>query len=423
VAPARHLAAALAAAIAGAPPRGLDKAFLDAAVSDAREALSAVYSAIASDMLGEGVRVRSYSLCTRLGAVTASYPYAPGRGGFRDVRALLGGGRAGEAKATASARELLAGACARLGSFGEAAAYAALASGVSVSAGTARKICLAEAAKVERALDAGTAAREPQPRRPLPKGARAVPPTVAVFADGTCAPCVARDTRGVAGRNGGEAGSRELKVLAAVLYDHVDGAGRPIVRRGDAIYRATWRSAAEAGPMLRQMADELAGGAGVRLQFMTDGAAWAENMHGAEFCDAVRSVDFYHGCQYLHEVVAAAVPAARVRQVYGIYRATMMRRGAAAMCGSLLKNHGKKLTAPDFPAANAFRYLTERQDAMDYGNLRRQGLFIGSGLIESACKFIVGARCKQAGMHWRHRNAAAVANLRAALRSFRKLPA
>lgn len=417
------MAAALAAAIAGAPPRGLDKAFLDAAVEDAREALAKVYSAIARDELGPGVRTRTYALATRVGPVDVEYPYAPGRRGFSKVRGLLGAGGAGEAKATASARDVVSRSCALLGSFAEAAAYAASIGGVAVSTGTARKICLAEAAKAERALDAGTAAREPQPRRPLPKGARAVPPTVAVFADGTGAPCVARDTRGVAGRNGGEAGTRELKVLAAALYDHVDEKGRPLVRRGDAIYRATWRSAAEAGPMLRRMAGELAGGAEVRLQFMTDGAAWGESMHGMEFCDAVRTVDFYHGCQYLHEVVAAAVQAEKVRQVYGIYRAMMMRKGGAATCESLLRNHGGKINAADFPAAKAFAYLMARRDAMDYGRLRTQGFFIGSGMIESACKFTVGARCKQAGMHWRHRNAAAVANLRAFLRSFRKIPA
>ena len=54
---------------------------------------------------------------------------------------------------------------------------------------------------------------------------------------------------------------------------------------------------------------------------------------------------------------------------------------------------------------------------MDYRQLRREGYFIGSGLIESACKMLVAARCKLAGMHWRHRNAAALALLRGTLRS------
>jgi hypothetical protein len=101
----------------------------------------------------------------------------------------------------------------------------------------------------------------------------------------------------------------------------------------------------------------------------------------------------------------------------------MRRKGSAALCESLLRNHGDKINALDFPAAKAFKYILERRAAMEFGKLHRQGFYIASGVIESACKFIVGAMCKQAGMHWRHGNAAAVANLRAALRSFRKLPA
>ena len=54
---------------------------------------------------------------------------------------------------------------------------------------------------------------------------------------------------------------------------------------------------------------------------------------------------------------------------------------------------------------------------MDYRQLRRDGYFIGSGVVESACKMLVAARCKLAGMHWRLANAAAVALLRGTIRS------
>ncbi len=68
-------------------------------------------------------------------------------------------------------------------------------------------------------------------------------------------------------------------------------------------------------------------------------------------------------------------------------------------------------------ASQACSYLEERRKNMEYGRLRKLGYLIGSGHIESGCKSIVGARCKQAGMHWRHRNAAYVSAIRAAIRS------
>ena len=37
---------------------------------------------------------------------------------------------------------------------------------------------------------------------------------------------------------------------------------------------------------------------------------------------------------------------------------------------------------------------------MQYGTFRRQGFFIGSGVIEAGCKTVIGARCKQSGMFW-----------------------
>ena len=45
-------------------------------------------------------------------------------------------------------------------------------------------------------------------------------------------------------------------------------------------------------------------------------------------------------------------------------------------------------------------YFRTHEHRMNYGELRAQGYFIGSGVIESSCKHIVAARLKQAGMKW-----------------------
>jgi hypothetical protein len=56
---------------------------------------------------------------------------------------------------------------------------------------------------------------------------------------------------------------------------------------------------------------------------------------------------------------------------------------------------------------------------MDYPTYRARGLQIGSGTIESACKQLVSARLKLAGMIWNTAGAEAVAVVRAWLRSER----
>ncbi len=45
-------------------------------------------------------------------------------------------------------------------------------------------------------------------------------------------------------------------------------------------------------------------------------------------------------------------------------------------------------------------YFVHNVQRMQYRTFRRQGLFIGSGVIEAGCKSVIGARCKQSGMFW-----------------------
>ena len=49
---------------------------------------------------------------------------------------------------------------------------------------------------------------------------------------------------------------------------------------------------------------------------------------------------------------------------------------------------------------------------MNYRQFRRKGYFIGSGAVESANKYVMQQRLKQAGMKWNMEGAAAVIHLR-----------
>ncbi len=48
----------------------------------------------------------------------------------------------------------------------------------------------------------------------------------------------------------------------------------------------------------------------------------------------------------------------------------------------------------------ALGYFERNIQRMQYGTFRKQGFFIGSGVIEAGCKTVVGAHCKQSGMFW-----------------------
>lgn len=96
-------------------------------------------------------------------------------------------------------------------------------------------------------------------------------------------------------------------------------------------------------------------------------------------------------------------------------RAVLRRHGGA----SLLKHLRKRFESlpADHPAWDELGYFEKRKDNMRYGEYRKQGLFIGSGVVEAACRTDVARRCKQSGMHWRFHNAAAICALTARFRS------
>jgi len=57
-------------------------------------------------------------------------------------------------------------------------------------------------------------------------------------------------------------------------------------------------------------------------------------------------------------------------------------------------------------------YFQTNAERMRYAEFRRQGLFVGSGVIEAGCQTIVGLRLKQSGMKWTVRGANAIIALR-----------
>jgi len=57
-------------------------------------------------------------------------------------------------------------------------------------------------------------------------------------------------------------------------------------------------------------------------------------------------------------------------------------------------------------------YFEKNKDRMRYNEFRRQGLFVGSGVVEAGCRTVIGQRLKQSGMHWTVKGANSIIALR-----------
>ncbi len=49
---------------------------------------------------------------------------------------------------------------------------------------------------------------------------------------------------------------------------------------------------------------------------------------------------------------------------------------------------------------NLYTYLSTHSDHIDYARFRELGLPIGSGMVESTCKWLIQQRFKSVGMRW-----------------------
>lgn len=147
-----------------------------------------------------------------------------------------------------------------------------------------------------------------------------------------------------------------------------------------------------------------------------DGAHWIWRIADDLFPQATQILDWYHASQYLWAAGTAIWGLEHPERgpwVHGQLEA-LWNGEVAAVLTTLAgyQTAGEAVTA-------ALSYYTTHQGRMDYPAYRARGLQVGSGSVESACKQVVSARLKGAGMIWDAPGAEAVAVVRAWLKSGR----
>ena len=308
------------------------------------------------------------------------------------------------------------------GSFAEGAGLLSLLANVRFSESTFRRKALFAGARALEAQES-PAAWIPEPLLPhwLLAATSPAVPTLYITLDGTGVPCVKKDMRGVKGKDG-KAKTREVKVGVVGTYRRLDRKGRPVRDPGCESHIVSPKTASGFGTLIRRLALARGLGSGrFRIQVIGDGADWVANIVAKAFpgADVTFTCDFYHACEHLRAFLDLALPKTKAKKAFGTARAVLRRHGGASLLKHLRKSNAA--LTPDHPAWDELNYFEKRKDNMRYGEYRKQGLFIGSGVVEAACRTDVARRCKQSGMHWRFLNAAALCALAARFRS--QLPA
>ena len=357
--------------------------------------------------------VRTKQVFTRFGWCEARHPYRVGSPEGSDVFKAFGV----ERKMTPSASKAATRLAVTQGSFREAKDTLALLGCGNISVSKLRKETLlaGEAALAELRKPGKDVRKYPAAKLRTPDGARRVPRTLVVMADGTNPPCTKADTAGVRGKNSAQAKSRQLRVTSACEYVNVTDKGVPIPIAGSFSYSVTDLGIGELTSLIHEQAVSRGSGTVPRVQCVADGEEALEKAMRDALPFAEFTNDFMHAAGYLN-TCCEKLGIADAAKEFRTCRAIMLRHGAGSAVDRIRRLYSRELEAST-EAKDALNYLDKRRDNMRYGWLRKNGYYISSCHIEAAARILVARRCKQAGMHWRHHNAACVCAIIAQLRS------
>jgi hypothetical protein len=269
----------------------------------------------------------------------------------------------------------------------------------------------------------GAAAQTWQERealRPLPDTKPA--PILYASGDATGVPMRQEELKGRAGKQPDGSAKTRSAYLGCVFTQHkTDEKGHPVRDYESTTYVSSMGPLEDFGPLLRQEAIRRGLGQAQQVVFLIDGAEGLENMGHLNFKDAIQIVDFYHGADHAGEVVEALL-GSKEHPEYKARRSRWVRRLLGNGVENLIEETrqecaGKPQAQKVYEELGYFAHNVQR---MQYRTFRRQGLFIGSGVIEAGCKTVIGARCKQSGMFWSTPGAENILALRCIYASHRR---
>lgn len=164
----------------------------------------------------------------------------------------------------------------------------------------------------------------------------------------------------------------------------------------DALRPRMWLAAVESGILTT---------AGAQVVWLSDGGKGFWRLFREQFEERATGVlDFYHVCQNLWKAIKPWLDG-RTKKARFYFRNArrLLKAGKADL---ILADIDAALQLEDLPQAtrkkleNLYIYLYTHRDHIDYARFKELGLPIGSGMVESTCKWLIQQRFKGVGMRW-----------------------
>src|SRR3990167_6873663 len=238
-------------------------------------------------------------------------------------------------------------------------------------------------------------------------------PIMYVCMDGTGVPVVKAETVGRHGKGeDGIAKTREVKLGCIFTQTTVDEKGYAVRDESSTSYVGAIERADEFGKRIYGEGMRRGLQRAGKICVIGDGASWIWNIADEQFYGAIQIIDLYHA-----------------RVFWGNDKEKMNRWAKKrhdeldnGKVEDVIKAIGRLSPSTDYEkdiCEREINYFEKNKERMRYAEFRRQGLFVGSGVLEAGCRTVVGQRLKQSGMHWTVKGANSIIALRCCLLSNR----
>jgi hypothetical protein len=148
-------------------------------------------------------------------------------------------------------------------------------------------------------------------------------------------------------------------------------------------------------------------------EILGDGAAWIWNVATAHFRGVRHTLDYYHLSEHLYTFAHLLYPDVPEQAKAWVEEklAALLTDRVGDVLGALKRMRPRQPTVRE--GLQELRgYVENNRDRIHYKASWHQGLAVGSGSVEGACKHVIQARFKRAGMRWKQHGFLNVLELR-----------
>ena len=154
-----------------------------------------------------------------------------------------------------------------------------------------------------------------------------------------------------------------------------------------------------------------------KVVLISDGAKWIKGIKDNVFAGrpVIQILDLYHAKENAGKFANYVKRTDAQRKEYADYLCDLIEHGKVNTLLEELKEYENQKMPEN--VLNLYKYIYNNQFCMDYPAYRKEGLFVGSGAMESANIYMMQDRMKLPGMRWKKRRGQHILTLKSYMAS------